>query len=311
MMENNQIRTRQSDGRNADKQKHNVVRYFDTDEGWQGGMYRRPMDWFSKMMVRRMRYALQQVDALNLPPGSEILDVGFGSGVYLEELAARGFHCTGVDASEGMVRSTTERLRAAGVNDVRLIRGDIERMPFPDETFDLVLSMGVLGYLIDEQRAVAEVQRVLRPNGAWIVSVQNVLSASNFDFYVRRKIRSAFLFEPDRSALSDGVSVASPWVNQHSPTGHQYRMFHPVKFEQRLRARGFEVRHRMTFGFPLRLLRRSRLISAEALDAMEISLERAVIGSSIPVMRYAGDFYTAVVVRKPDTEKYVRHSSHG
>lgn len=282
------------------EQKRKVQRYFDIDHGWQGKMYRDPSDWFSKTIVRRKHYTMQLVKDLGLPAGSAVLDIGFGSGAYLEELASLGYRCTGIDASEAMVEAAQARLDGRRFTDVSLFCGDIENLPFPDSSFDLVLSMGVLGYLLNEQKAASEVRRILKPGGVWIVNVANGLSMSNIDFYLRERIRSMFFFNERDSGreYSLGASFPSPWVEKHSPTGHQYRLFHPRRFERAMSWRGFGIHSTMTFGFQLRLLRRVRFLPQMALDVIERMLERSAIRSPLSLIRYAGDSYTAVLMKQ-------------
>jgi len=101
-------------------------------------------------------------------PG-EALDAGMGPGRLCAELAERGWTVSGVDASPEMVAVARTRLPAA--RD-RLLYAEIESLPFPDDTFDLVTATGVLEYS-DVPLALAEVARVLRPGGRAIVSYPN------------------------------------------------------------------------------------------------------------------------------------------
>lgn len=101
-------------------------------------------------------------------PG-DALDAGMGPGRLCEELEARGWTVSGVDASEEMVAAARRRVpRAAG----RLVRGEIEALPFVDASFDRVAATGVLEYA-DVPRALAEIARVLRDGGLAVVSYPN------------------------------------------------------------------------------------------------------------------------------------------
>jgi SAM-dependent methyltransferase len=108
-----------------------------------------------------------------LGPGpGEVLDVGMGPGRLAEQLERGGWRVSGVDASEGMLALARERLTGA-----RLLRGEIDRLPFPDASFDAVVATGVLEYAPDRARAVGELARVLRPGGRAVVSIPNARSA--------------------------------------------------------------------------------------------------------------------------------------
>lgn len=128
----------------------------------------------------------------------------------------------------------------------------------------------------------------------------NGLSMSNIDFYLRARIRSMFLFDERDSGreYALGASFPSPWVQKNSPTCHQYRLFHPRRFERVMTWRGFGIHSTMTFGFQLRLLRRVRFLPQVALDVIESMLERSAIRSPLSLIRYAGDSYTAVLIKQ-------------
>lgn len=98
----------------------------------------------------------------------DALDVGMGAGRLCEELAGRGWTVSGLDISEGMVRRAQARLPAAAD---RLHCGAVERLPFPDASFDLVCATGVLEYVRDLSDALDELTRVLRPHGRAVFSI--------------------------------------------------------------------------------------------------------------------------------------------
>src|SRR5687768_17412550 len=81
-------------------------------------------------LMARQRFALQMVEA-GLPYGSKILDAGCGPGGMAAKLMQRGYEVWGLDIAEPMIRHARER---CGTDRFRV--GDIERIPFPDNTFD-------------------------------------------------------------------------------------------------------------------------------------------------------------------------------
>ncbi|GGR95275.1 class I SAM-dependent methyltransferase [Deinococcus sedimenti] len=91
------------------------------------------------------------LDALNLSPALDVLDVGAGDGRILRELARRGHagRVVGVDPTPG-----------PGVQPAHA-----EALPFPDASFDVVLFARVLAHLPHPARALAEARRILRPGG--------------------------------------------------------------------------------------------------------------------------------------------------
>lgn len=102
-------------------------------------------------------------------PGS-VLDCGMGPGRLLAELERGGWSVSGIDISGEMVSLARARLPDAAK---RLLKGPIESLPFPSESFDAAVATGVLEYLEDIPQALAEVGRVLRPGGVFVASMPN------------------------------------------------------------------------------------------------------------------------------------------
>jgi SAM-dependent methyltransferase len=94
-----------------------------------------------------------------------VLEVGVGMGADHHQWArARPRSLTGIDLTPVAVEYTGRRLALDGLES-RLMIGDAENLPFPDASFDLVYSWGVLHHTPDTGRAISEVCRVLRPGG--------------------------------------------------------------------------------------------------------------------------------------------------
>ena len=95
----------------------------------------------------------------NFPSGKpQILDVGCGTGANLELLGEYG-DAQGVDVSTDALQFCRDR----GLNSVRL--GEAEKLPFADESFDLVTGLDVVEHLDDDLAGLREMRRVLRPGG--------------------------------------------------------------------------------------------------------------------------------------------------
>lgn len=95
------------------------------------------------------------------------LEIGSGTGYFSLNLKAAGMIdglvCT--DISPGMVGVLSENAAHMGLDGVEAVRADADALPFPDQSFDLVLGHAVLHHLPDLSRAFSEFLRVLRPGG--------------------------------------------------------------------------------------------------------------------------------------------------
>jgi ubiquinone/menaquinone biosynthesis C-methylase UbiE len=155
-------------------------------------------------------------------PG-DALDAGMGPGRLVAELAARGWTLSGVDAAEEMVAVAQRRIPAAAP---RLVCAEIERLPFPDASFDLVLATGVLEFA-DVPRALGEITRVLRPGGRAVVSYPNRGS-----FYGVWRTRA---FDP----LARSVKRFAGYSPRPQPRGSL--TVAPARFRELLSAAGLEL----------------------------------------------------------------------
>ena len=113
----------------------------------------------------RMETALR---VLGPGPGS-VLDAGMGPGRLCAALESAGWTVSGVDAAEEMVEAARVRVPSAAG---RFVRGEIESLPFPSDSFDSVTATGILEYA-DIPRALAEIRRVLAPGGRAVISYPN------------------------------------------------------------------------------------------------------------------------------------------
>ena len=117
-------------------------------------------------------------DALGLRPGDRVLDVGSGFGRHVYECARRGAHVVALDHADDEVTQTRDTLAAMVDADeipadrlIGVCRGDATRLPFPDATFDVVITSEVLEHIQDDVAAIAEMVRVLAPGGRFAATV--------------------------------------------------------------------------------------------------------------------------------------------
>ncbi|RBY91137.1 class I SAM-dependent methyltransferase [Blastococcus sp. TF02A-30] len=117
-------------------------------------------------------------DLLDLRPGMTVLDLGCGEGRHAFEAYRRGASVVAVDWGQPEVETTKRWLGAiaeageapAGAR-YEVVRGDLLHLPFPDASVDRVMASEVLEHIPDDETAMAEIFRVLRPGGRAVVTV--------------------------------------------------------------------------------------------------------------------------------------------
>ena len=110
----------------------------------------------------------------------DVLEVGCGLGTDAVSFARAGARYTGVDLTEASIELVRRRFDYENL-DGALRTADAEALPFPEASFDLVYSHGVLHHTPDTARAINEVHRVLRPGGTAMVMLYH---KSSYNYYV-------------------------------------------------------------------------------------------------------------------------------
>ncbi len=108
-----------------------------------------------------------------LKPGQVVLDLGSGGGIDVLLSARRvgpaGF-AYGLDMTDEMLELAERNRAEAGVENVKFLKGEIESIPLPDSTVDVIISNCVINLSVDKGKVLAEAARVLRPGGRFAVS---------------------------------------------------------------------------------------------------------------------------------------------
>jgi len=103
-----------------------------------------------------------------LEPGERVLDLGSGAGtdsLVAAQMVGPTGAVTGIDMTPEMLDKARAAAAAMGLTNVTFVQGQAEALPFPDASFDVVISNGVIDLIPDKDAVFAEIHRVLRPGG--------------------------------------------------------------------------------------------------------------------------------------------------
>jgi SAM-dependent methyltransferase len=115
-------------------------------------------DWADLAEAHQIPFYEAAFDAIGVAVGTRLLDAGCGAGLALSLAAERGAIVTGFDASPGLLAVARERLPEADLRE-----GDLETLPYANDSFDAVTAFNSVQYTGDPTGALREIRRVARP----------------------------------------------------------------------------------------------------------------------------------------------------
>jgi SAM-dependent methyltransferase len=125
----------------------------------------RAEDWAATEEQQLPTYE-EAIRRVGIGAGTSLLEVGCGSGVFLRAAADRGARVTGLDASPALLEIAARR-----VPDADLTVGDLQFLPYTDDTFDVVAGFNAFFFAADMVEALREARRVSRPGATVVIQV--------------------------------------------------------------------------------------------------------------------------------------------
>jgi len=151
--------------------KHNVKTFFGDVSGEYYSEYEKNTPDGHSFRVRADRI-LEMVPSVK---GGAVLDVGCGPGIIFKSLKKKGYDTVhGIDVSPEMVAACKERYKSDP--DIHIFVGDVENIDVPNNTYDLIIAMGLVEYLEEDSKALSEISRILKPGGVALITYPNIWS---------------------------------------------------------------------------------------------------------------------------------------
>jgi 2-polyprenyl-3-methyl-5-hydroxy-6-metoxy-1,4-benzoquinol methylase len=210
---------------NNHKQKL-VDKLFDANAVYWRDTYKEK-EIYGVIYQRRQAVALSYINGLSLPKTAHVLEIGCGAGLLTTALAKRGFVVEAIDHAQAMVNLTLEHAKLSGViNQINACTGDIHELSYEDQSFDLIVALGVIPWLHNPQKALAEIARVITKRGHIVISMDNALRATTLldplTFPVVATIRRGLRGKLQRAGL---LNSWNSWSNAPPYRQHSIREF--------------------------------------------------------------------------------------
>lgn len=235
----------------------------------------------------RSAKVIQSVERSGVKLQGRVLDAGCGSGGTAVSIAEEVTFATGLDLSPRFSDSGTRLAREKRVGNVAFVQGDGLRLPYADESFDVVLSHSVIEHLPSAEAYIAECARVLKRGGRFYLSTAPTLSLAGAHLPRLRAPVPIHLFLGRRLAFRTFVFLAAkaPWMLSERASANTF-----VQLAQSGREKEDDLLTPVTLrgmsswiaGSPFRLISEQRYVSGFFRRAVPAFLRSVFLG--IPVL---------------------------
>ncbi|MEN8134271.1 MAG: class I SAM-dependent methyltransferase [Thermodesulfobacteriota bacterium] len=168
---------------NQFEHKEGIAAYFSTQkDAWRKNYesdVSGKVSLYKRDIINRKNTVLHLLDKYTYKDSLDILDIGCGAGILMEDMLQRGHNVVGSDISEEMIEEAKKNTAAFSSDRKKIMPGDLENISFGNNTFDFVTCVGVLEYQKSDKTSICEISRVLNNGGFAIVTVPNLLRFKN------------------------------------------------------------------------------------------------------------------------------------
>lgn len=197
--------------RDLSEKSREFLQHHEIHARWESDYLNPEMDNFYDLAFCDILRRLQPTAA------SKILDAGCGYCYHTVRLARSGAKITAVDFSEVALAAARRTVDQAGISDQVIVRqADLTALPFESDSFDYVVSWGVLMHIPQLEKALSELARVLRPGGVLVLGENNMHA---LDVSVRERLINALKKALGRPPEKTDYTVRGIEVQKESPDG--------------------------------------------------------------------------------------------
>lgn len=169
--------------------------------------------YFDEVPLWSAPFGLKLLDAVHYKREMEVLDIGFGAGFPLIELAARLGESSvvyGVDSWHDVVEVARKKIEYFDLKNIKLFETEIENLPFPDSSIDLITTNNAINNVVDIDKSLWQCFRVLKSQGQFIQTMN--LSQTMFEFYdvLKKVLKELYL---DTSVVDNHIVKQRPSVD--------------------------------------------------------------------------------------------------
>jgi ubiquinone/menaquinone biosynthesis C-methylase UbiE len=157
------------------------------------------------------------IEDLGVAPGTRLLDVGCGAGLFMQLAARRGAKVTGIDAAAPFIEIARER-----VPEAELAVGEMEELPYADDSFDVVTGLNAFQFAADPANALREAARVGRPGAPIVIATWGRPEQCEAAAYIRG-VASLLPPPPPGAPGRRGLAAAGAEVDRLHRQGHRRR----------------------------------------------------------------------------------------